>query len=60
MQELIEKYKKEVLSFESIDEKEIEFFRIKYMGKNGILSALFEDFKKIDSSEKRKIGLLIH
>ncbi len=60
MQELIEKYKQEVLSFESIDEKEKELFRIKYMGKNGVLSTLFEDFKKIDSSQKKEIGLLIN
>ena len=60
MQELIEKYKQEVLSFESIDEKETELFRIKYMGKNGVLSTLFEDFKKIDSSQKKEVGLLIN
>ena len=36
MQELIEKYKQEVSSFKSSDAKEIEFFRIKFMSKNGI------------------------
>ncbi len=60
MQELIDKYKQEVLAFESIDAKETELFRIKYMGKNGVLSTLFEDFKKIDSSQKKEIGLLIN
>ncbi len=60
MQELIGKYKQEVLSFKSIDEKEVELFRIKYMGKNGVLSRLFDDFKKIDSSQKKDIGLLIN
>ena len=60
MQELIEKYKQEVSSFKSSDVKEIEFFRIKFMSKNGILNNLFNDFKKIEPEEKRKIGLLIN
>ncbi|MEC8537631.1 MAG: phenylalanine--tRNA ligase subunit alpha [Bacteroidota bacterium] len=60
MQELIEKYKQEVSSFKSSDVKEIEFFRIKFMSKNGVLNNLFNDFKKIEPEEKRKIGLLIN
>ena len=60
MQELIEKYKQEVSSFKSSDVKEIEFFRIKFMSKNGVLSNLFNDFKKVEPEEKKKIGLLIN
>ena len=60
MQELIEKYKQEVLSFESEDIKEIELFRVKYLGKNGVLNDLFNEFKKIDASQKKEIGLLIN
>ena len=60
MQELIEKYKQEVSSFVSSDLKEIEVFRIKFMSKNGVLNNLFNDFKKIEPEEKKKIGLLIN
>ena len=60
MQELIEKYKQEVSSFKSSDVKEIEFFRIKFMSKNGVLNNLFNDFKKVKPEEKKKIGLLIN
>ena len=60
MQELIEKYKQEVSSFKSNDVKEIEFFRIKFMSKNGVLNNLFNDFKKVEPEEKKKIGLLIN
>ena len=60
MQELIEKYKQEVSSFKSSDVKEIEFFRIKFMSKNGVLNNLFNDFKKVEPEEKKKIGLLIN
>ena len=60
MQELIEKYKQEVLAFDSKDIKKIELFRIKFMGKNGVLNDLFNDFKKIEASQKKEIGLLIN
>jgi len=60
MQELIEKYKQEVLAFDSKDVKDIELFRIKFLGKNGILNDLFNDFKKIEASQKKEIGLLIN
>ncbi len=60
MRELIDKHKQEVLSFESLNPKEIELFRIKYLGKSGILNKLFNDFKKIEASQKKEIGLLIN
>lgn len=60
MQELIDKYKQEVSSFKSSDVKEIEFFRIKFMSKNGVINNLFNDFKKVKPEEKKKIGLLIN
>ena len=60
MQELIEKYKQEVSSFHSNNEKEVELFRIKYMGKNGFLSKLFNEFKDIEPSKKKEIGLKIN
>ncbi len=60
MRELIEKYKKEVLAFESNDQMETEKFRIKFMSKNGVLNELFTKFKEIDASEKKEIGLLIN
>ena len=60
MQELIEKYKQEVNSFHSKDSQEIETFRIKYLGKNGILNQLFSDFKNVDPSQKKEVGMLIN
>ncbi len=54
MQELIEKYKQEVSSFNSNNEKDIELFRIKYMGKNGFLSKLFNEFKDIEPAKKKR------
>lgn len=35
---------------------EIEQFRVKYLGKKGIISDLFEQFKSVPNEEKREIG----
>ncbi len=46
----------EVNSFKSSDKGEIEQFRIKYLGQNGILKTLFDDFKTLPSEEKKTTG----
>ena len=50
--ELLEK----VNQFETKSSKEIEAFRIKYLGSKGILKQLFSDFKDIEPSLKKDIG----
>jgi len=37
-------------------EKNLEDFRLKYLSRKGIISELFEEFKKLDGEEKRKAG----
>lgn len=39
---------------------ELEIFRIKYLGKKGILNSFFKEFKYINDSEKKKIGLSLN
>jgi phenylalanyl-tRNA synthetase alpha chain len=39
---------------------EAEELRIKYLGRNGALNALFEDFKKIEPAFKKEIGVKIN
>ena len=46
----------EVDSFMPKSTKEAEAFRIKYLGKSGILTVLFEDFKSVPSSKKKEVG----
>ena len=36
--------------------EELELFRLKYLSKKGLLSALFEDFKDVPISEKKEVG----
>ena len=51
---------KEISSFESKSSEEIELFRIKYLGKKGIINKLFSEFKTIDNSQKKEVGQLLN
>ncbi|ADM90077.1 phenylalanyl-tRNA synthetase alpha subunit [Candidatus Karelsulcia muelleri CARI] len=39
---------------------ELEIFRIKYLGKKGILNSFFKEFKYINNYEKKNIGLSLN
>ncbi|MDG2172587.1 MAG: phenylalanine--tRNA ligase subunit alpha [Flavobacteriaceae bacterium] len=49
-----------ISSFESKSSEEIELFRIKYLGKKGIINKLFSEFKTIDNSQKKEVGQLLN
>jgi phenylalanyl-tRNA synthetase alpha chain len=48
--------KKEIEQFTSSDPGEIEEFRIRYLGKNGLLVKLFDEFRLIPPEEKKSYG----
>jgi phenylalanyl-tRNA synthetase alpha chain len=52
----IKKYLEEVNNFEGKNAEEVEQFRIKYLGKKGILNFLFEKFKNIPKEQKKEYG----
>ena len=56
----IEKKIKEVKSFNPKDYKDLENFRIKYIGKKGFINHFFFEFKKVKSSDKKAYGLAIN
>ena len=56
----IDKYLDEVNAFVSKDLKEIEDFRIKFLGKKGILNQLFAEFKQVPGEEKKLYGQKIN
>ena len=56
----IEKRIKEASSFKSKDPKEIEKFRLKFLGKKGHISYFFSEFKKVKESDKKSYGLAIN
>ena len=51
---------KEIESFSSSSKDEIEKFRIKYLGKKGLVNFYFSEFKNVDNSKKKEYGLTIN
>ena len=47
-------------SFNPKSEKDIEEFRIKFLGKKGELTSLFLDFKNLDNDKKKTVGKLLN
>lgn len=56
MQEKIKQYLEEIGVFNTHTAQEIEAFRIKYLGKKGVLNDLFEEFKNVSNDQKRHLG----
>jgi phenylalanyl-tRNA synthetase alpha chain len=52
----IDNYIKEIESFNSYNNDEIEQFRIKYLSKKGIIPALFSQLKNIPPDQKKEFG----
>ena len=46
----------EVTSFKTTNTKEVESFRIKYLGSKGILKELFSEFKNVDPASRKEFG----
>ena len=51
---------KEIESFKSSSKDEVEKFRIKYLGKKGLVNFYFSEFKNVDNSKKKEYGLIIN
>ncbi|MDZ7845616.1 MAG: hypothetical protein U5L96_01900 [Owenweeksia sp.] len=52
MEAEIKEYLREIESFNESAPEKVEQFRIKFLGRKGIIPALFEDFK--ESSQRRQ------
>jgi phenylalanyl-tRNA synthetase alpha chain len=50
----------EVKKFEAQDLAQVEEFRIKFLGKKGLMNDLFKDFKNVEASEKKEFGQLLN
>ena len=60
MEDKIKKDIQEIQDFKSDSIAEIEEFRIKFLGKKGLLNSYFVEFKFLDSSEKKNTGRLLN
>tara|TARA_S200000501_G_scaffold203112_1_gene191102 strand:+ start:1636 stop:2652 length:1017 start_codon:yes stop_codon:yes gene_type:complete len=60
MEDKIKKDLEDILNFNSDSDTEIEKFRVKYLGKKGLLNSYFVEFKSLESDEKKKFGSLLN
>lgn len=60
MIDTIKQHIDEVAQFSSSSAEEIENFRIKYLGKKGLLNAFFADFKNVPNEQKKEYGQVIN
>ena len=60
MLQKIEKILEEARQFNAETKEEVEQFRIKYLGKKGILADLFSRFKDVPGDQKREVGQKIN
>ena len=60
MEDKIKKDIQEIQNFKSDSIAEIEEFRIKFLGKKGLLNSYFVEFKSLDSTEKKNAGRLLN
>ncbi|MBO0321138.1 phenylalanine--tRNA ligase subunit alpha [Muricauda sp. CAU 1633] len=60
MIETIKEHLAEVEKFTSTSKDEIEAFRIKYLGKKGLLNGFFAEFKNVPNEEKKEFGQVIN
>ena len=56
MLEKINQYLEETKAFVASSMEEIEAFRIKYMGKKGLVNDLFAEFKNVPRENKKDVG----
>ncbi len=56
----INNYKKEVERFSATDEKQVEEFRIRYLGTKGIVKALMGEMKNVAPEKKKEAGQLLN
>ena len=60
MLKIVKKHLKEVKSFYSENDIEVEEFRIKYNGKKGVLNKLFKSFRDVPEKEKKQFGKVLN
>jgi phenylalanyl-tRNA synthetase alpha chain len=60
MTETIKEHISEIEAFQAKTKEEVESFRIKYLGKKGILNQYFAEFKAVPNEEKKAFGQAVN
>lgn len=53
-------YKKEISSFAAADEKQVEEFRIKYLGTKGLVKTVMGEMKNVPADRKKEFGQILN
>ena len=56
----IESIKQQLDAIKAESLKEVEDLRIKFLGKKGLVTELFNDFREVPNEKKREVGALIN
>jgi phenylalanyl-tRNA synthetase alpha chain len=56
LEDKIKKYLSEIAEFTARTQEEAEHFRVKYLGKKGILNDLFGEFRNVPNEQKKAVG----
>ncbi|MFB6257440.1 MAG: phenylalanine--tRNA ligase subunit alpha [Flavobacteriales bacterium] len=56
MKERIQDLLREVEAFEPADAEDLENFRIRFLGKKGVMNELFAQFKEVPNDQKKELG----
>ncbi|RYF93028.1 MAG: phenylalanine--tRNA ligase subunit alpha, partial [Chitinophagaceae bacterium] len=56
----IENYKKEIEAFSASDDKQLEEFRIKWLGTKGIVKATMGEMKNVPADKKKEFGQVLN
>ena len=60
MQGKIDLFINEIKAFNPADGRELEAFRIKFLGTKGVIKDIFEEFKTVSPEEKRVLGKVLN
>jgi phenylalanyl-tRNA synthetase alpha chain len=60
LKQQISKYKKEIEAFTANDEKQVEEFRIKYLGTKGLVKSIMSEMKNVAPEQKKEAGQLLN
>ena len=60
MKEKIDKILNDVKAFQAESKEALENFRIAYLSKKGVVTALFSDFKQVAPEMRKEIGMKLN
>ena len=56
----IEDFKKEIAAFTAADDKQVDEFRIKFLGTKGIVKAIMAEMKTVPAEKKKEFGQILN